>query len=235
MKKCFILFIPIASLFYSCTKDTGCKDRNAANYNPDAITNDGSCLYYQPKGLPILFNYSYSGSSSSVSYSDTIFFKNFPDKDIDYVFNTSYSGISIYNPVVFEPGTVVGFHNGVQVYFYSSVTCSGQAGSEIQLIYSDYPNKNIANGAWGGFYLRPSISNTNYTFDYVKMKDVSSSSYGAIYYYSYSSSYPIITVYNSIFENVNASCVLNQYHTSTPKIDTANLTFINTTGSKYCW
>ena len=45
MKKIIYLFLIIPLLFSSCTKEQGCIDAQATNYNIDAEEDDGSCLY----------------------------------------------------------------------------------------------------------------------------------------------------------------------------------------------
>ena len=45
MKKIFYLLLILPLFFTSCKKEEGCTDLQAANYNPDAEEEDGSCLY----------------------------------------------------------------------------------------------------------------------------------------------------------------------------------------------
>jgi hypothetical protein len=45
MKKTIYIFIAISLIFVSCTKEEGCTDPIAANYNSDAENDDGSCVF----------------------------------------------------------------------------------------------------------------------------------------------------------------------------------------------
>ena len=45
MKKITYLFIAVSIVFVSCTKEEGCTDSVAANYNSDAENDDGSCIF----------------------------------------------------------------------------------------------------------------------------------------------------------------------------------------------
>ena len=45
MKKITYLFIAISIVFVSCTKEEGCTDPIAVNYNSDAENDDGSCEF----------------------------------------------------------------------------------------------------------------------------------------------------------------------------------------------
>jgi len=45
MKKITYLFIAISIVFVSCTKEEGCTDPVATNYNSDAENDDGSCVF----------------------------------------------------------------------------------------------------------------------------------------------------------------------------------------------
>lgn len=48
MKKFFIPFATIALMFslQNCKKQTGCTDYTAKNFNPAAVVDDESCIYY---------------------------------------------------------------------------------------------------------------------------------------------------------------------------------------------
>ena len=45
MKKTIYIFTVISLIFVSCTKEEGCTDPVAANYNSDAENDDGSCVF----------------------------------------------------------------------------------------------------------------------------------------------------------------------------------------------
>ena len=45
MKKTIYIFMAMSLIFVSCTKEEGCTDPVAANYNSDAENDDGSCVF----------------------------------------------------------------------------------------------------------------------------------------------------------------------------------------------
>ena len=45
MKKYIFFFITFALVFSSCTKEEGCTDPLATNFNVDAENDDGSCIF----------------------------------------------------------------------------------------------------------------------------------------------------------------------------------------------
>ncbi|MFM2195798.1 MAG: hypothetical protein RL092_1398 [Bacteroidota bacterium] len=67
MKKIFILFVAASLALVSCKKSEGCTDSKAANYNPDADSDNGSCTY---KGN-LVFWWKQSFSDSCAAYGVT--------------------------------------------------------------------------------------------------------------------------------------------------------------------
>lgn len=48
-----VAFVGTVSVFSSCNVETGCTERTADNYNPDAVRDDGSCINARDKFLGI--------------------------------------------------------------------------------------------------------------------------------------------------------------------------------------
>lgn len=52
MKNLMLVLCVLSLVFVSCTKEEGCTDINAVNYNPDAIVDNGSCYYNNNNNNP---------------------------------------------------------------------------------------------------------------------------------------------------------------------------------------
>lgn len=60
----------VLAIFGNCKKDKkGCTDQNACNYNPDAVTNDGTCDFCDT-AQTITFNFSQNYDLAPVTFSD---------------------------------------------------------------------------------------------------------------------------------------------------------------------
>ena len=71
MKKLLYTFLAISIIFSACKKEEGCPDPIATNYNSDAESDDGSCIYgivgvWAP--YEVVINY----SQTEILFGDTI-------------------------------------------------------------------------------------------------------------------------------------------------------------------
>ena len=105
MKKIIYSFIAIAFLFSSCTKEEGCTDSLATNFNIDAENDDGSCIYGFAGGEWITQSIVSSGSMSVSMMGIPML-----DSTINYI-ETNPDSIEPYKLVINDDGTYMEYDN----------------------------------------------------------------------------------------------------------------------------
>ena len=105
MKKIIYFFIAIAFMFSSCTKEEGCTDSLATNFNIDAENDDGSCIYGFAGGEWITQSIVSSGSMSVSMMGIPML-----DSTINYI-ETNPDSIEPYKLVINDDGTYMEYDN----------------------------------------------------------------------------------------------------------------------------
>ena len=105
MKKIIYSFIAIAFIFSSCTKEEGCTDSLATNFNIDAENDDGSCIYGFAGGEWITQSIVSSGSMSVSMMGIPML-----DSTINYI-ETNPDSIEPYKLVINDDGTYMEYDN----------------------------------------------------------------------------------------------------------------------------
>jgi len=105
MKKIIYSFIAIAFIFSSCTKEEGCTDSLATNFNIDAENDDGSCVYGFAGGEWITQSIVSSGSMSVSMMGIPML-----DSTINYI-ETNPDSIEPYKLVINDDGTYMEYDN----------------------------------------------------------------------------------------------------------------------------
>ena len=98
MKKCIYIFFAVSILSVSCTKEEGCTDSFATNFNIDAENDDGSCEFGVAGGSWITQSIATNGSMS-------VTFGGFPvlDSTINYT-ETNPDSLDPYKLTMTENG-----------------------------------------------------------------------------------------------------------------------------------
>jgi len=105
MKNFIYLFFAIAFVFSSCTKEEGCTDSLATNFNIDAENDDGSCIYGFAGGEWITQSITASGSMTASMMGIPIM-----DSIINYT-ETNPDSIAPYKLVFNDNGTYMEYDN----------------------------------------------------------------------------------------------------------------------------
>ena len=105
MKKIIYSFIAIAFIFSSCTKEEGCTDSLATNFNIDAENDDGSCIYGFAGGEWITQSIVSSGSMSVSMMGIPML-----DSTINYI-ETNPDSLEPYKLVINDDGTYMEYDN----------------------------------------------------------------------------------------------------------------------------
>ena len=105
MKNFIYLFLAIAFIFSSCTKEEGCTDSLATNFNVDAENDDGSCIYGFAGGEWITQSILVSGSITASMMGVPIL-----DSTINYT-ETNPDSLDPYKLVMNDNGTYMEYDN----------------------------------------------------------------------------------------------------------------------------
>lgn len=91
MKKIFYVFLLAAFTFSSCSKEEGCTDSTAINFNQDAEEDDGSCEYAPAylQNLPTTYNF------QNVDYSTQRQERDMLTELTNYIKTANTSGVSV--------------------------------------------------------------------------------------------------------------------------------------------
>jgi len=105
MKNFIYLFLAITVIFSSCTKEEGCTDSLATNFNVDAENDDGSCVYGVVGGEWITQSIEITGSM-------TVTFGGLPfmDSTFNYI-ETNPDSLDPYKLVFSENNSYVSYDN----------------------------------------------------------------------------------------------------------------------------
>ena len=109
MKKYIFFFIAFALVFSSCTKEEGCTDPLATNFNVDAENDDGSCIFGLAGGEWITQSITSTGSLTATMM-------GFPllDSTINYT-ETNPDSLEPYKLVIDDNGTYMEYDNSNNV------------------------------------------------------------------------------------------------------------------------
>ena len=105
MKNFIYLFLAITVIFSSCTKEEGCTDSLATNFNVDAENDDGSCIYGFAGGEWITQSILVSGSITASMMGIPIL-----DSTINYT-ETNPDSLDPYKLVMNDNGTYMEYDN----------------------------------------------------------------------------------------------------------------------------
>ena len=99
MKKIIYVFFAVSILSTSCTKEEGCTDSFATNFNIDAENDDGSCVFGVAGG-------SWITQSTTTTGSMSVTFGGFPvlDSTINYI-ETNPDSLDPYKLTITENGS----------------------------------------------------------------------------------------------------------------------------------
>ena len=105
MKKYFYFLFAFALIFSSCTKEEGCTDPLATNFNVDAENDDGSCVFGIAGGEWITQSFVVSGSITASMMGIPIF-----DSIINYT-ETNPESLEPYKLIMNDDGSYMSYDN----------------------------------------------------------------------------------------------------------------------------
>jgi len=109
MKKYIFFFIAFALVFSSCTKEEGCTDPLATNFNVDAENDDGSCIFSLAGGEWITESITSTGSMTATMMGIPLL-----DSTINYT-ETNPDSLEPYKLVINDNGTYMEYDNSNNV------------------------------------------------------------------------------------------------------------------------
>ena len=109
MKKFIYFFFAFSIVFFSCTKEEGCTDPLATNFNVDAENDDGSCIFGLAGGEWITQSITSTGSLTATMMGIPLL-----DSTINYT-ETNPDSLEPYKLVINDNGTYMEYDNSNNV------------------------------------------------------------------------------------------------------------------------